>query len=904
MADNGFRLIRNDFESVKLHGFRQTLYFSHEGGQLCQWVELDLEVAYARPYLDIELRSGKQSAVKKWGSLVGTRGIQTVRAFAPARWPKPADPKARLILRSGEQSLEAEVAIGDHRPWTIYLLTDICVDDTWAFSDLEAHNREDYLTTLSELNVSSDNCYNFAAAHQAEHYFDRCTKPQGEMLKKALRSGRFYMTPTPNQLNCAQFLLSAYPMVLEPFLKWCRHAGMTDAQIPADAYHMEAPTWTNGYVNLLSAAGFRSFGKSLLQYQAPWVTDLKKVPRLTRLEVSPGRFVYLLLGCGIYSEGEMLLHGLPQANVFLHEKAIPKHEVWGPEYPTSALPLIGIYSDLAHHTKDWGQLKVDTIDRYNNQGWEYPRLVSATWPHYFDHVQREIGPPAQPQRGTRLRTVRGDTGSSWDMWPLDAQHQSAGFRQAQRDVVSLRTLLAMIRKPLPEIAKRLDLAAWDLVALGDHAWNGSGPNSKRLNYSIRHDRVERIQKQVAAIRKSLAKPARAGSAMKCAVVNTLGWTRRCRIQLPKLGGKKPVHLVDPETRETFAVVGKAGDYSASIPHVPAFGARVLEFRPGAATPKRVERVSPLDLDGMGPMLDVVDARPISPRNYVSLPGGKRRWRLGPFSVTVATAPLPDDDGIELLIDVKGTPPREGYNLSWTMTMPWNRCVWRGESGGGFATPGPSDKGGDSLLGVAGSAFVAGEGLSVCNAGRTQGLDMALDQSGACRFGNLLEAGAGRHDPKPFRSVVTDNRFQWHLMGTGQNPKEALEDQGGHRAWRFRCAIRTRRGGFDDAQAYRFAAGFNRLGEVVDPALMRWTGKSWLTVAPDRRVLVLNATVRDGHTSVDFYNTAKSAQTITLSGPAVTGRALHRADLLGRVLGPCARRSLTIAPMTFARVRIE
>ena len=92
--------------------------------------------------------------------------------------------------------------------------------------------------------------------------------------------------------------------------------------VSRDAYHMEAPTWTNGLVNLLACAGFRSFGKSMLAFakHAPWVETLKKLPRLTRLEAAPGRYVWLLMRCGDYSEGMPILAGPPQSEQFLHER--------------------------------------------------------------------------------------------------------------------------------------------------------------------------------------------------------------------------------------------------------------------------------------------------------------------------------------------------------------------------------------------------------------------------------------------------------------------------------------------------------------------------------------------------------------------------------------------------------
>jgi len=86
--------------------------------------------------------------------------------------------------------------------------------------------------------------------------------------------------------------LAAFPLLLEPYCHWCETLGEMGNRA---AYHMEAPTWSNGLVNLLACAGFSTFGKSMLNYQAPWVTPLMELPGVVRLQAAPGRHVYLLL---------------------------------------------------------------------------------------------------------------------------------------------------------------------------------------------------------------------------------------------------------------------------------------------------------------------------------------------------------------------------------------------------------------------------------------------------------------------------------------------------------------------------------------------------------------------------------------------------------------------------------
>ena len=236
---------------------------------------------------------------------------------------------------------------------------------------------------------------------------------------------------------------------------------------------------------------------------------LKKLPRLTRLEAAPGRYVWLLLRCGDYSEGMPILAGPPHAEQFLHERVIPPHEALGDAFPTSAIPLVGSYSDLFAASPMWTRAKVRGVREYDARWWDYPKLVNATWTEFFDHVERDLGPAAKPTaRG--VRTVRGDTGSCWEAWMLRIQQEHARFRKAQRDVVSLRTLCAMLGRRDARTLRLLEDATLELVNLGDHAWNGSSPDSKVLNLAIRRGRLERIEAAVAELRGRLARGKRTG----------------------------------------------------------------------------------------------------------------------------------------------------------------------------------------------------------------------------------------------------------------------------------------------------------------------------------------------------------------------------------------------------------
>ncbi len=284
---------------------------------------------------------------------------------------------------------------------------------------------------------------------------------------------------------------------------------------------------------------------------APWVGVLRGMPRLARWQVAPGRFMYLLLRCGDYAEGAPLGFGLPRANAFLHEDVIPAHESLGAEFPVSAIPLVGMYSDLSPDAPRKAAAKLGAVAEYNAQDWDYPRLVNATWAEFFDHVRSELGDPADPHRGG-LRTVSGGTGSCWEAWMLRVQAESARFRRAQQEVVSARTLCAMLGRTDERDARR----GWRRRPTSWCTWattrgTAPRPESVALNLSIRRGRLDRLEAALAGVVQAPA----VEEGARLAVVNVLDHARRCEVGLPD-----GLALADPESGERWPVV-------------PAFGAR-------------------------------------------------------------------------------------------------------------------------------------------------------------------------------------------------------------------------------------------------------------------------------------------------------------------------------------------
>jgi hypothetical protein len=154
----------------------------------------------------------------------------------------------------------------------------------------------------------------------------------------------------------------------------------------------------------------------------------------------------------------------------------------------------------------------------------------------------------------------------------------------------------------------------------------------------------------------------------------------------------------------------------------------------------------------------------------------------------------------------------------------------------------------------------------------------------------------------WRTTRTAGRLELYLLGTAQNHREALLDQGGARRWQFRCGLRRRAGPFDDAALYRFACGFNAPGELVEPEMWHH-GERWLTVRGTDGIVPLGAHRERKTTCVDLYSTLYERASFALSGPAVEGRSVYRADMLGRTRAGCSAADVSIDPLAFLRVVI-
>ncbi len=790
-----------DLTCVSLIGYRETIFFSTRGDNLCQWIELRIRNEDSTRKLlmvRIELEGRKQES-----TAVIRRGEVVVRCFAPCVWPEPPMDAAITFGVCGEIAA-GKIRIGTSRPWEFFLLSDACVDDTWAYADLATHDRDDYLTTAAELALAADNRYNLPATYQLARFLLQATDEELYRLKLAVGEGRLYVSPIPNQFLCGAMTLSAYPLVLYPYRRYYEAVDPGFRAQRGAAYHMEGPSWTNGLVDLLERAGFKVFGKSLLRFLAPWIDALESLPPVTRLETAPGRYCYLVLRPEDYFEGFPILAGTNEADRLLHGEIIPKYIQVANEYPAAVVPIVGLYSDLNPELPGYCSVKREMVCRYNGREWDYPRLVDASWNEFCERLLSELGDPMEPKR-EGLVTVRGGIGSSWEAWMISAQTEYENFRRVQRESVSLQTLCALLEDDA--CSRLLNDVSLEVVELADHAWNGKDPAGQRLNSSIRKNRLSRIDAALRRVRKDVGPKEPLQPQARFAVFNGLPWTRACRLKFDRSALPDGAVLVDANDGTNIPLRMDTSDRRYCIvPDVPAYGYRVLtvaqakleEHAEISSTWRRESAVRENVMHEsmvrpalhMEPMLTLAD-REIRPEGGWST-AELGEWRVGPFVMEAEYRPEWAHGCYRLSLRISGSPPEDSYELRWRIELPWKRVKWRGESGGGFVTRGSSESGGNCLLGITAAVFSAGEGLCVADVDSTGRIDLAFLENGMCGLGGTTlraaSGGYGEKVPKEIRTLSvaatpeTDGILEVFLLGTRMNYKEALKDQGGSRSW--------------------------------------------------------------------------------------------------------------------------
>jgi len=134
---------------------------------------------------------------------------------------------------------------------------------------------------------------------------------------------------------------------------------------------------------------------------------------------------------GGYGEAVNLRRGTYEDRLEFIGEAIERYEAYE-NYHFDAIMLMGTGWDEYPFNSEI----IDFTNWFNNQEWEYPKLVDSTWSDYWKHIEEQIA------NGTEVPVLKGDWGSSWEEWPAQLAYTNALYRKAREVVLAAQSVSA------------------------------------------------------------------------------------------------------------------------------------------------------------------------------------------------------------------------------------------------------------------------------------------------------------------------------------------------------------------------------------------------------------------------------------------------------------------------------
>jgi alpha-mannosidase len=923
---------------------RETPYFGRIPGsrELGQWIMVQLHNTSGHTQrATVTVRSSGRSA--RIGLRVGA-GVQEYRCYAPLLWPESGpDQSALLTLATQTGRQTTRTAVGGHRPWKIYLLSDTCSDYTWGYSTELKYLSDDVSLTESELAVleatisdkePNRNRYNFAVANELRFFQQNQPAEQTAKLFQRIREGYFSFSPIPNMaLSCSQ---GVEELIRQLYMAagWGR-----DHDVPIRyANHQETPTITWAMASVLAGSGIPYLVKGLLPFDAPWAARLAEPP-IFLWEGPDGKRVLYRRYNHHYNEGRFVLEELKTMIEHVEGRLIPEYEGYGSAYPFDLIGLVGCYGDLHPDTADLVRKKALHVAQFNNQGWEYPRIINASHEIFWEEVERQIA------RGRRPPVFRGDYGTGWEVWLVSLAQLFARWRALQEAGPTADRLFAIAGRLSPAWRRDQQRAlaeGWQcLINLGDHAWNGADRENRKLNLRLREGWAESgslsfsrvIGGGLERIASSVPCPAEGGFL----VMNTLGWERTGPVRLPV--EQLPKHVVVRDTGGMVVPHQVAGENGREwlylvAQRVPSLGYRTYTLSRATDPARSVEapvrvgdaalenRFYRIKVDRDTGAIESLHSKALE-REMVGarVAGGLHRWgyrldgvdqkiegveilpgscgpvfgeliitgRTPQVSVTTRLRIYADLDRIDFSNTVRKAPTQRREELHFYFPLDLPDCQYRHEAPGAVISPGEISRGGEQLPG-AGQAYNAVRHSSDVF-GAAGGMTLSQVESGFVLFGHRTE----QEDPvEPDRSSSTLVSL---ALSNLINYAEVNRDQGGASDFVFRYALRFYRT-YNPQDSVRF--GWEHANEMYarflapggQPSIALPAGvHSFLEVHGQSLILVNLKTAEafpERGVVVRLWNVGAKPGRGVLRFPGPWKVASARAtDLLERVQGPLA-----------------
>jgi alpha-mannosidase len=432
-----------------------TPYFRKVDHQLCRVVKITLPETIKGP-VNVCINAGSEICN------VGTTAMDGVILVCGLKtYDRPLDVHA--VIESHQQRWEANGMIPPSRPWTIYIAQDKHLDYGWIHPVEQVVER---LNVLTDFALDHGMRWNFDSSIWVEEYIQARPSERSERLLDRLRNGD--MEVAANWLVPSPGLLSLEEMV--HLLDYSR--SLKEKGVPVQTVLLEeVPSLAWGMASVLAEAGIRHIVKGAYDLRNPHLKERDPFP-LAWWEGPDGNRVLLRWDCyadtgkwGGYGEGWIFWKSTSHTErVDYVEKTILRYEAYQ-HYPFNAILLAGTGFDEFPQTTAVS----DFIAWFNNQGWDYPRLVEATWNDFWQAVELQLA-------SAQIPVIRGDWGTAWEEWPAQIARLSTLYRRARQTVFSAQTMAAISRNLAPTTSVNRTQAlnrAWrGLLQFTEHDFGG------------------------------------------------------------------------------------------------------------------------------------------------------------------------------------------------------------------------------------------------------------------------------------------------------------------------------------------------------------------------------------------------------------------------------------------------
>ena len=825
---------------------RETIFFgrSSPDGPLRQWIEVTIDNRAGR---ELEGKVTISAGGEDVETPVQIKPAQhTYRCDAPTLWPKfePAL-SAPVTVEAGGCVATGTATVGSHRPWTLYLLSDCCVDYTWVYDDLESLSLASAAVVKEEIEAcretagqsfANQNRYNVLHTSELEYFLQHASPEEVEEWVRLTKSGHFTLSPYPNLAMTAAQTLEEGIRQFYPARRLERRWGIDIGY----ANHQETPTITWSQAMVLAGSSIRHLVKSIYPYLCPW-NDRLVEPPLYYWEGPDSSRILVRHRKNDYVEGRFILEGVEAIDTKIHQEIIPGYETLGETYPFDAIGLVGMYGDLVDKTREYAAVKARNVAAYNARPWEYPRLVNASHTIFWQDIDAQL-----EARPITVPIYRGDYGTGWDAWPISLAKYYAGWRRAQERSYTADCLAAIISTldgTWYEGARDALEEGWsNMLRLSDHAWNGSGSDdrSRELNARLRRDAQEKANARFdRVIERALGKRIRTGVGQSVLVFNALGWTRSGLVRVRGLG-EGPFTVRDGVSDEVLPsqVVHEGGEPVLCFQaiDVPAMGYRTYQVSPGSEPDGSPVEVTECSLEneyyhievspstgGIASFRDKVHdcelvdpASPYHLNQLLYLSGGDD-LRLGDVTIVPgAQGPVMGQlvvkgsaggailqttltlyarsNRLDIRNELHKEPcsDEEQINFAFPFNVPGRR--YRLETPGAIIVSGDTTHGGEQRPGSGQAVNSVRHFVDAYN--DSVGVTMVSLDSGVVQFGHRTQAEAPRM-PDPTNCTVLAL-----VLGNATNYREFLHDQHRQTDFTFRFSLYGHGRGFDAVQAIR------------------------------------------------------------------------------------------------------